>query len=103
MELGAWVADALYRAVLESHPVGHAARACAAFVGAYAQAAGRRIEPAALAWATAHNLLCVRAYRGVANLKPGRFETVPVLLALAEAIAQAGSVDAAWAGIEQAA
>ena len=32
-----------------------------------------------------------------ANLKPGRFEAVPALLALAESIARAGSVDAAMA------
>ena len=47
-----------------------------------------------MAWSTAHDLLCKRAYRCVANLKPGRFEAVPHLLALADAIAGAGSVEA---------
>jgi hypothetical protein len=53
------------------------------------------VDASLLAWSTAYNLLCQRAYRCVANLKPGRFEAVPALLALADSIASAGTVDAA--------
>jgi len=101
MELGAWVADALYRAVLDGSAPAAAAGACRAFLDAYAGAAGRRTDARTLAWATAHSLLCTRAYRGVANLKPGRYESVPALLALAEAIAGAGAIDAAWGVLER--
>jgi Ser/Thr protein kinase RdoA (MazF antagonist) len=94
IELGAWVADALYRAVLGGVAPQHAAPSWRAFLGAYADASGSAADESLLAWSTAHNLLCQRAYRGVANLKPGRFEAVPALLALADAISGAGSIDA---------
>ena len=98
IELGAWVGDALYRALLagavwQAAP-SQAAPPWRAFITAYEHASGRAVDESLLAWSTAHHLLCQRAYRCVANLKPGRFEVVPQLLALAEAIAAAGSVDA---------
>jgi hypothetical protein len=68
---------------------------CQAFVAAHASASGRAADDALLAWSTAHDLLCKRAYRCVANLKPGRFEIVPQLLNWADAIAAAGDVNAA--------
>ena len=102
MELGAWVADALYRVLLEGRDAFVAAHACRAFLDAHAQVSGHAPDPALLAWATAHSLLCTRAYRSVANLKPGRFEAVPALLALADDIAAAGTLDAAWAGAPEA-
>jgi Phosphotransferase enzyme family len=99
LELGAWVADALYRATLAGMAPMAAIQATApawrAFLAAHAQASGHRVDPALLAWSTAQDLLCKRALRCVVNLKPGRFRAAPQLLALAEAIADAGAVDAA--------
>jgi len=95
IELGAWVADGLYRAVLDGIATRQAAPSWRAFLQSYAGASGRAVDASLLAWSTAYNLLCQRAYRCVANLKPGRFEAVPALLALADSIASAGTVDAA--------
>ncbi len=92
-ELGAWIAYLLGRAVLDDMPSRTAGPAAHAFLGAYAKASGRRIDPARLAWSTAHHLLCRRACGGLATLKPGRYAAVPALLALAEAVLQAGTVD----------
>lgn len=94
-ELGAWVADTLYRAALGGAAPWFAAPGCHVFLAAHASASGRAADGALLAWSTAHDLLCKRAYRCVANLKPGRFEIVPQLLAWAETIASAGDVEAA--------
>ena len=94
IELGAWVADALYRAVLDGIAPWQGAPSWRAFLAAHAHASGHAADESLLAWSTAHNLLCQRAYRCVANLKPGRFEAVPELLALADSIASAGTVDA---------
>ena len=97
IELGAWVGDALYRVLLAGESPSQAAPSWRAFIAAYESASGRAVDESLLAWSTAHHLLCQRAYRCVANLKPGRFEAVPQLLALAESIAAAGTVDAAVA------
>jgi hypothetical protein len=95
IELGGWVADMLYRAVLDGMPLQRTAPSWRAFLAAHAEASGHAADESLLAWSAAHHLLCKRAYRGVANLKPGRFEAIPTLLALADAIAGPGSVDAA--------
>jgi hypothetical protein len=95
IELGAWVADVLYRGVLGRVAPRELAPSWRAFLAAHAAASGRAVHEPLLAWSTAHNLLCQRAYRCVANLKPGRFEAVPALLALAESIASAQTLDAA--------
>jgi Phosphotransferase enzyme family len=92
IELGAWVGDAMHRAILNQATPQSAAPAWRALVAAYAQHTQRAPDMALLAWSTAHHLLCQRACRGVVNLKPGRFEAVPQLLSLAEAIARARSV-----------
>ena len=63
-----------------------------AFLTGYTKAGGRAVDDALLAWCTAHDLLCKRAYRCVANLKPGRFEIALPLLALADTIAASGRV-----------
>ncbi len=95
IDLGSWIADALYRAVLDGLKPATVAPAWRAFIAAYGEASGRA-APAMplLAWSTAYHLLCERAYRAVANLKPGRWEGVPMLLALAERIAQSATLDA---------
>lgn len=97
VELGVWVADMLYRSVLAGTPPQRTAPSCEAFLAGYAQAGGRTAQARLLAWSVVHALLCKRAYRCVANLKPGRFEAVPALLALADAIARRGSLSGVWA------
>lgn len=95
IELGGWIADMLYRCALQRSDPHRAAPSCRAFLAGYAQAANQPLIAAPLlAWSVVHALLCKRAYRCVANLKPGRYAVVPALLAMAEAIAQRGSVDA---------
>jgi hypothetical protein len=95
-ELASWVGDALHRALLNGQGPAAAAGACAAFLHAYAEASRRPIDAAQLAFSVAHDLLCRRAWGGVANLKPGRYAAVPALLALADAIAAAGTIAAAF-------
>ena len=88
LELGAWLADGRYRAALQGHDAQAAARAGQAFLQGYTGAGGARHSPAQLAWATAWQLLCQRAWRCVVNLKPGRFALVPQLLAQCAALLQ---------------
>ena len=104
IELGGWVADVLHRSVLQGADTRCAAPACRAFFAAYTQAAGQPpLLGPLLAWSTVHALLCKRAYRGVANLKPGRFAAVPALLTLAEAIARRGTLEGVLAPMPEAA
>jgi len=90
LELGAWVADAVYRALLEGAPAEREQPAWRALIDGYVQAGGHRPAPAALAWAVAWNLLTQRAWRCVVNLKPGRFELAPRLVRLAADLARRG-------------
>ena len=94
-DLGDWIADSLYRALLEGHGVAEALTACRAFLRAYERASGHSCAEAAVAWSTANSLFCQRAWRSVVNLKPGRYALVEPLLAMAARIARAGSIDAA--------
>ena len=92
------------RSVLQGADTRCAAPACRAFFAAYTQAAGQPpLLGPLLAWSTVHALLCKRAYRGVANLKPGRFAAVPALLTLAEAIARRGTLEGVLAPMPEAA
>jgi aminoglycoside phosphotransferase (APT) family kinase protein len=95
LELGSWIADSIYLALLDGHAPQTMAPQWRELLRAYAGAGGTPADDALLAWATAQQLLCQRAYRCVANLKPCRFALVPALLHQAAAIAQARSVDAA--------
>ena len=95
LDLGDWIGDSLYRALLAGTDVATALVACRLFQQAYAHHGGERISEATLAWATANSLFCQRAWRCAVNLKPGRFALVEPLLELACAIARAGSIDAA--------
>ncbi len=95
LELGSWQADALYRARLEGHAPAVTGAACSAFLDAYAVAGGPRPSPQHIAWATAWQLLCQRAWRCAVNLKPGRFALLPELLTLAEAMLTHRSGEAA--------
>jgi len=87
LELGSWIADAIYRALLEGHPAQREGRAWRALLEAYVQAGGERPEPAALRWAVAWQLLTQRAWRCVVNLKPGRYALAPQLVRLAAELA----------------
>ncbi len=94
-DLGDWIADAVYRALLGGQNVADALACCRAFLRGYWQAAlGPRSE-AVLAWSTANSLLCQRAWRSVVNLKPGRYSLVEPLLDVAAAIQRSGSIDGA--------
>lgn len=93
LDLGAWIADALYRALLAGMPLAPEQAAAAHLLQAYRAASPHPVSGPLLAWAVVRALLCERAYRCVANLKPGRFALVPALLALAEAVARDGVLD----------
>ncbi|MEO5658994.1 MAG: phosphotransferase, partial [Polaromonas sp.] len=88
LELGAWIAEGMYRATLEGAEPTRDQRAWQALLEGYADAGGSRPLPQAMAWACAWNLLCQRAWRCVVNLKPGRFAIAPRLIALAADIAR---------------
>jgi Ser/Thr protein kinase RdoA (MazF antagonist) len=91
LELGSWVADAIYRALLEGDAADRDRPAWRALIDAYAAAGGVRPDPAALRWAVAWNLLTQRAWRCVVNLKPGRYALAPSLVQLATDIAGQGT------------
>lgn len=103
LELGDWVADALYRALLAAAPVATVLPACRAFVAAYVQASGWHPAEPALAWSVAHSLVTQRVWRCVVNLKPGRFALVSSLLALADALLCHGALDAVAPPMQEAA
>ena len=94
-DLGDWIADAVYRALLGGQDVADALVSCRAFLRGYGQAAQAPCAESALAWSTANSLLCQRAWRSVVNLKPGRYALVEPLLEVATAILRSGSIDAA--------
>lgn len=95
LELGAWVAESIYRALLEGAAPMRDRAACQALLDGYADAGGTCPHRQALAWATAWNLLTQRAWRCVVNLKPGRFAIAPRLIALASNLARANHLEAA--------
>jgi thiamine kinase-like enzyme len=97
LELGSWIADSMVLALLEGQAPATTAPQWRAMLRAYAEVSDRASMPdeAVLAWATAHQLLVQRAYRCIANLKPGRLAIVPAVLELATAIARERSLDAA--------
>jgi len=95
LELGAWLSEGIYRALLEGAAPMRDSAAWQALLDGYVEAGGTRPPPQALAWATAWNLVNQRAWRCVGNLKPGRLAIAPQLIALAEAIADARSLEVA--------
>ena len=95
LDLGAWIADQLYRAQLAGHGPARVLPACRAFSQAHAQVSAQRPSERLLAWAVAYQLLCLRAWRAVVNLKPGRYAQTGELLALAQRVLAAGHLDAA--------
>lgn len=95
LELGAWVADGIYRAVLDGAPPMRDAPAWRALLDGYGHAGGRVPAEAALAWSAAWSLLTQRVWRCVVNLKPGRYAIAPALVVLAARLAVASSLEAA--------
>ncbi len=94
LDLGAWIADLLIRALLGGSDLAAALPACRAFTQAHAQVSGERAGERMLAWSVAYQLTCQRAWRCVVNLKPGRFAQTGRLLALAQQVLAAGNLDA---------
>lgn len=94
LELGAWIADDMYRALLEGTAPAHDRASWQALLEGYASAGGDVPAPEQLAWAVAWNLLCQRAWRCVVNLKPGRFAIAPRLIGLACEVAAMRSLEA---------
>lgn len=103
LDLGAWAADGLYRALLSGQAVEPVLASLRATLQGHRAAGGAAVTEPALASATAWQLLAQRAWRCAVNLKPGRYALVPSLLALAERLATAGTVDAAAATSREAA
>ncbi|MFZ2650305.1 MAG: phosphotransferase [Burkholderiaceae bacterium] len=95
LDLGDWVADVLYRAMLGGQDLGAALARCRSFLSGYVAGGGAPVSETALAWSTANSLVCQRAWRAVVNLKPGRYALVEPLLRTASAIQRAASIDAA--------
>jgi thiamine kinase-like enzyme len=97
LELGSWIADSMVLAMLEGQAPATTAPQWRAMLRAYGEASDAAAMPdeGVLAWATAHQLLVQRAYRCVANLKPGRLAIVPSVLELAHSIAREYTLDAA--------
>lgn len=93
LELGAWIADGMYHALLHGEPPSRDRDAWNALLAGYQAAGGRVASARDLAWAVAWNLLCQRAWRCVTNLKPGRFVIAPRLIELACAIADARNLE----------
>jgi hypothetical protein len=89
LELGAWVADAMYGALLNGAPPLRDEASWGRLMDAYVEAGGARPDACALRWATAWSLLTQRTWRCVMNLRPGRFVLAPRLLALAAELAGA--------------
>lgn len=94
LELGAWMADAMYHALQGGARADRDERAWCALIDAYADAGGHRPDPRALRWAAAWSLLTQRTWRCVINLKPGRFALAPRLVALAAELVGAREIEA---------
>lgn len=96
VELGDWIAGALYRAMIREQSAWTEMEACRAFLQGYRANSGDNIAESTLAWSTATSLLCQRARGALMYMKPGRFLLIKPLLQLALAIARSGSIDAAF-------
>jgi hypothetical protein len=89
LELGSWIADAIYRALVAGDAPDRGRPVWRAFIDGYVAAGGHRPSPAELAWSVGWNLLMQRARRCVIKLKVGRFELAPRLVQLAREMASA--------------
>ena len=80
LDLGAWIADGIYRALLVGTPPRRDLAAWREFVAAYEDARGAKVDASDLAWSVGWALYTQRAWRCVVNLKPGRWAIVPQVL-----------------------
>ena len=87
LDLGAWIADGLYRDLLAGTDPRQGEAATDAFVAAYRQGSQRHVDPQALQAAVLYQLVCERAQRCLTTLKPGRFEHLGELIERADAMA----------------
>lgn len=95
IELGGWIADAMHDAVLAGADPLRARGQWERLLAAYAGAGGHLPARDLLDWSTAWNLTTKRAWRAVANLKPGRFAAIPRMLEIAGHLVGATTVGAA--------
>lgn len=86
LDLGSWLADALYRAHLGGQRDEGVEAGRQGFLAGYVQAGGQGFGTRPIAWATAWQLWCQRVWRCIVNLKPGRYALLPGLLAQTEAL-----------------
>jgi aminoglycoside phosphotransferase (APT) family kinase protein len=93
LELGAWIACAIDRALALGSALESVQVAAAMLLRAYRECSDQPVSAQHVAWGVAHALLCVRAYRAVANLHRGSYSHVPALLALACFILRYGVED----------
>lgn len=85
-DLASFTACMLYRARLRGTSVDAARAAARAFVQAWEDARGTRVDPHSLAWHTSAALVGERAHRLVTRLKPGRLEILDDLVGLARRV-----------------
>jgi hypothetical protein len=95
LDLGAWAADALTRALLAGTSIEDAVLALREVLRGYRRAGGAAISEAEWALATAWQLLSQRAWRCAVNLKPGRYALVRPVLDTALLMLGTGSLNAA--------
>ena len=84
LDLGSWIAGALYRALLHGRPVDRCLAEQERFVARYAAAAGRPVDKQHLNWFTAAMLVAERCARAMSRLKTGRAEMIDQLLDVAD-------------------
>ncbi len=87
LELGAWIADGMYSALLNGAQTDRDAPQWRTLLAAYVDAGGAPPDAQTLRWATGWSLLTQRAWRCVLNVKPGRFALAPVLVQAAAKLA----------------
>jgi aminoglycoside phosphotransferase len=86
LDLGAWLADAIYRAQLDGRRDDGTGAGRSGFLSGYMLGGGQHFGARSIAWATAWQLWCQRVWRCIVNLKPGRYALVPGLLTQIEAL-----------------
>jgi Phosphotransferase enzyme family len=93
LELGAWISESMYVAVLNADAPTKDRDEWQTLLDSYVTSGGQRPQPQALAWAVAWNLLTRRVPRCVATFKPGRFAIAPRLIELAARVASTLSLE----------
>lgn len=84
LDLGSWVAAAIYRALLEGDSLDQCVEGLGSFLRAYNGHSEERVGQEELNWFAAYALIAERCFRALSRLKAGRLEIVLDLLAVAE-------------------